>query len=151
MKKITAYTIGTVLGFGYLPLAPGTWGSLAALITIFFIPLPNLYNLILVFILFITGVFSASFIEKDSGKHDAGIIVIDEYLGQWITLLFLPHSYLILVSGFILFRVFDIFKPLFINRIQSLPKGWGVMMDDVLAGIYANIILQILVLTGIFS
>ncbi len=149
MKRITAYGIGTVFGCGYLPLAPGTWGSLAALLTIYFLPVPVIYDLIILMFLFVSGIWSATFIEKDSGKHDASFIVIDEFLGQWITLIYLPQSNMILICGFILFRIFDIFKPLFISRIQNLPKGWGIIMDDVLAGIYANILMQLLVMTGV--
>ena len=90
-------------------------------------------------------------IEKNDGT-DPGHIVIDEIAGQWLTFLFIGHlSVVIVLAGFILFRLFDILKPLGINKIQELKGGWGVMLDDVLAAIYANTILHLLILTGIIS
>ena len=80
--------------------------------------------------------------EKDWG-HDAGKIVIDEVVGMWITLWLVPKSLMLYAIGFVLFRVFDILKPLGVRQSQKLPGGWGVMVDDLLAGVYANLILQL--------
>ena len=74
--------------------------------------------------------------------HDPSEVVIDEAVGMWIALFMLPHSIAIYSMAFILFRIFDIFKPSFIYRVQNLPSGWGIMMDDVLAGIIAWLICQ---------
>ena len=74
--------------------------------------------------------------------HDPSEVVIDEAVGMWITLYMLPHSIAIYSMAFILFRIFDIFKPSFIYRVQNLPGGWGIMMDDVLAGIFTLLICQ---------
>lgn len=81
--------------------------------------------------------------EKDWG-HDSGRIVWDEVVGMMITVAALPKEWLIYLVAFIVFRFFDILKPFPVNKSQNLPHGWGVMVDDVLAGIYANIVLQIL-------
>jgi phosphatidylglycerophosphatase A len=91
----------------------------------------------------IYGVWGASKVEAEWGK-DSSRVVIDEVSGMMITLLFIPITMFNLMIGLLLFRFFDIVKPLFIKRLEILPKGWGVMADDVLAGIYSNIILQIL-------
>jgi phosphatidylglycerophosphatase A len=91
----------------------------------------------------IYGVWGANKVEAEWGK-DSSRVVIDEVSGMMITLLFIPITTFNLMIGLLLFRFFDIVKPLFIKRLENLPKGWGVMADDVLAGIYSNIILQIL-------
>lgn len=139
---------GTGAGSGYSPLAPGTAGSLLALVVYFLFPLEPLYWVLIAIIVMLIGIPVSSHIEKDRGE-DAGLIVIDEIAGQWITLLFLPRTGIILLLGFILFRVFDIWKPFPIDRSQRLKGGLGVMADDVLAGVLANIILHVIVWTGI--
>ncbi|PJJ83420.1 phosphatidylglycerophosphatase A family protein [Mucilaginibacter auburnensis] len=90
------------------------------------------------------GVFVGNKVEPYWGK-DSYRVVIDEVAGMWITVLFLPPSLSLLIAGFILFRFFDIVKPLGVRRMEVFPGGWGVMADDVLAGIYANIVLQVAV------
>ena len=75
-------------------------------------------------------------------EHDPSEVVIDEAVGMWIALFMLPHSIVIYSMAFILFRIFDIFKPSYIYRVQNLPGGWGIMMDDVLAGIITWLICQ---------
>ena len=141
------YTIATFFGIGYFPKAPGTAGSLVGLLLFWFIALPSLPLLIMLTCVFLIGVWVATEVEKSAGD-DPGIVVIDEVLGQGIALLFLPHEILIYVAAFILFRIFDIWKPFPIDQSQRLPKGWGVMTDDLLAGIYANLILQIFLFYG---
>jgi len=81
--------------------------------------------------------------EKDLGK-DSKKIVIDEILGYLVAILFMPHSLLVAIYAFIAFRVFDVAKPPIIDEMQNLPHGWGVVADDLLAGLYANIVLQII-------
>lgn len=150
-QKITFSTVlGSLLLVGFIPVAPGTFGSLAAYgiylllpATLFSGNMQYLLLLIVALAAFISvPICTAS--EKILGK-DAGSIVIDELIGYFVATLFLPHTWLIGLYAFVLFRVFDIAKPYPIYRIQSLPKGWGVVADDVLAGVYANILLQILI------
>lgn len=90
------------------------------------------------------GVYVGNQVEPEWGK-DSYRVVIDEVAGMWITVLFIPQTLPLLITGFILFRFFDIVKPLYIRRMEAFKGGWGVMLDDVLAGIYANIVLQVIV------
>ncbi len=130
---------------GYIPFAPGSWISLLVVILVWFWQPPFLLLLGLVVISFFGGVIIATFAER-IWEHDSGKIVIDEFLGMLVALFFLPHKLLFYGLSLILFRFFDIVKPLFIRKFEKLPSGWGVMADDLLAGIYANLVVQILVL-----
>ncbi len=151
--RTLARLFGTGFGTGYLPYFPGTWGSLMALILAWFIPhftsLPTFFYLIIGS--FAIGVWAGGEVEKDYGK-DAKEITIDEFVGQWITLLFVPKTMLAFALAFIFFRFFDVAKVEPINKLQKLPKGWGVMADDVVAGIYANLCVHLtLWIVGRFS
>jgi len=90
------------------------------------------------------SVFFISEAEKVLG-HDNGMIIIDEFWGYMVAVLFLPKTLFVVIAAFVLFRIFDIFKPEPVDMLQKLPAGWGVMVDDLMAGVYANIVLQILV------
>jgi phosphatidylglycerophosphatase A len=92
----------------------------------------------------VIGFWAGSIVEKEQGK-DPGIIVIDEMVGQWCALLFLPFTIPIFIASFFLFRAFDIIKPFPARKSEDLKGGAGIMIDDIIAGIYANIILQIIV------
>ena len=141
------YLIATFLGSGYFPKAPGTAGSFAGLLLFWFLPMQQPgFVLVLIFILFI-GVRSAFYVEQAEGK-DPGKVVIDEVLGQGVALLFLPHQLFFFGSAFVLFRIFDIWKPFPVKQLEQLPGGWGIMADDVMAGVYANLILQFLLFFG---
>jgi len=91
------------------------------------------------------GIYVGNKVEAFWGK-DSYRVVIDEVAGMMVTMVFIPHNAWLLLAGFILFRFFDILKPLFIRRLEALPGGTGVMMDDILAGIYGNIVLQVAIL-----
>lgn len=133
-------TLGPV---GYLPHAPGTWGTAAALLFLMLLkPSMPLHAAIAVLTVLI-GVASSHKAEKAFNKKDSGHIVIDEFAGYLVSTAFLPASWGYLFSAFILFRVFDILKPPPAKRLERLPGGWGVMVDDVAAGIYTNLILQL--------
>lgn len=138
--------IATGLYSGKMKKAPGTWGSLAAFVPWFFmkdLPLGS-YLLILVAV-FVLGFFVSGSAEKILDSPDAGCIVIDEFLGMFITLLAVPASPWACLLGFILFRIFDIFKPFPVSWFdQRIHGGIGIMMDDVVAGIYALISLQVI-------
>ena len=142
LKKI-AYIIATGFGSGYSPLIPGTAGSFIALMIFILAPLDNASWLIICLIVFFTGVWAAQIVEKEHGK-DPGLVVIDEFVGQWISLLFLPRIFLVFIAAFIIFRILDILKPFPANDSQKLAHGWGIMIDDVIAGIYTNLIIQLL-------
>jgi len=102
---------------------------------------PLLLSIIITLIINCAGVWSSSIVETDWGK-DPSKVVIDEVAGMAVSLLFLPVNVKYLIVAFILFRFFDITKPMFIRKMEQLPAGWGIMADDVLAGIYTNVLLQ---------
>jgi len=151
IKKHSSYAVCTVLGAGYFPFAPGTFASILAAILVYLLQ-PQLFILSLAIIFaFSSGIIFSKEVEKNDGK-DPKHVVIDEVAGQWITFLFIVDtSFIIIISGLFLFRGFDILKPFGINRIQDKENGWGVMLDDILAGIYSNIILQILIIAGLIQ
>lgn len=141
--KFIAYFFATGFGTGYLPLAPGTAGSLLALLVYYFFPLTPVSWLIISLFFLGFGLWAGGVVENEKGK-DPGIVVIDEMVGQWCALLFLPKTYPILLMGFLLFRLLDIIKPYPAGRLERLKGGSGIMFDDVIAGVYTNIILQII-------
>ena len=136
--------IATGLYSGYLPIAPGTWGSLVGLLLVFllnYLTLP--VYVIITGILFVIGIFSAGEAEKILDNRDPGIVVIDEIVGMLITMIAVPLNPLTMLLGFFLFRAFDIVKPFPVNIFdQRFHGGVGIMLDDVVAGIYSLIILQ---------
>ncbi len=145
--------IGSGFGSGYLPKSPGTWGSLFALIPIYFIF--HSHNALIYLVLFIVissllNLWVSNTCEEVWGE-DPGRMVIDEWAGQAVTFLTiasmgsLKADLTIFCIGFILFRFFDILKPLGINKIQNLKSGFGILADDLLAGFYALICLKTLI------
>ena len=146
MNTKIANWFSTVLKIGYLPSAPGTWGSLAAFLVWYVIigHISSITLIVLIAVIFALGVYASSITEINLRKNDPSIVVIDEWVGQWISLLFLSKSFLWGLVAFALFRLFDIWKPYPINKLDNLNSGWGIMLDDVLAGIYALIGVQLL-------
>jgi phosphatidylglycerophosphatase A len=138
--------LATGLYVGKIPKAPGTWGSLAALLPWLLIKdLPLTTYLIVLLGVFVLGFFVAGMAEKLLDSPDAGCIVIDEFLGMFITLTAAPANPLAWLLGFALFRLFDITKPWPVCWFdRHIHGGTGIMMDDVVAGIYALICLQVL-------
>jgi len=127
--------VATFFYLGKLPFAPGSWGSLGALLLWLLLPVTFSVHLSVIIILFVLGVYSSSRMAQYLDDHDPSEVVIDEVVGMGISLFMLPHSLGLYFLAFILFRVFDILKPSFIYRIQNLSGGWGIMLDDVLAGL----------------
>ena len=138
--------IATGLYSGYLPKAPGTWGSLVGLLLFFLLHTLSLpVYLAVVAGLFVVGSFAAGEAEKILDNRDPGLVVIDEIVGILITMIAVPATPLAMALGFILFRIFDILKPFPVNFFdQRFHGGLGIMLDDVMAGIYSLIILQFL-------
>lgn len=131
---------------GYIPVAPGTFGTLVA------IPLCYLLSRLgpvqaILFLLIFTGfaVWIAGEAERVFNKKDSRLIVIDEMAGFLVTLFLIPWSVKSIAVGFFLFRLIDIAKPFPIRRLERLPGGWGVVTDDLLAGVYANAILRVII------
>lgn len=158
----------TTFGVGYLPLAPGTWGSMVGvLIYLFFARLESnfgvyflrqgwsetqvaawihAFNLIIFLLFCLLGIWAASRAVKLLQDKDPPQAVVDEVIGQLIVFLFIPFDahWFYIVSGFLLFRLFDIWKPYPINSLQNLPAGIGVCADDILAGVYGGTCLALL-------
>lgn len=131
---------------GYVPLAPGTAGSLVGLACFGAVRLlgGGWAELALAAAVTGCGVWAATAAERHFGRSDPGVIVIDEVAGMLLTLLWLPVSWQGAVAGFLLFRLFDVIKPFPARRVERLSGGWGVMADDVAAGAYAHVALRIL-------
>jgi len=142
LKKINHF-LATGFYSGHLPYAPGTWGSLLMVLLVFTFPLLN--NIYFISALSIGGIAIADFEERQTGIKDDSKIVIDEMAGQLLAYYTLPLNIPVLIGGFILFRIFDITKPWLIDKVQALPSGWGVILDDILAGLTTLIILKIII------
>jgi phosphatidylglycerophosphatase A len=146
-KTKWAFAVATFFGAGYGKPGPGTWGSVAAvLLWGAFVwlahPTPQVLLLVLsagVALTLLFGIPAATIAARESGIEDPGFVVIDEVAGQWIALLFAPAGWPHAILALILFRLFDITKPYPIRKLESLPGGWGIVLDDVLAGLYALI------------
>ncbi|MDB4533258.1 phosphatidylglycerophosphatase A [Vicingaceae bacterium] len=145
--KLTA----TALGAGYSPFAPGTAGAIVGCIALW---LFEKYNIVsttdtpilfigLILITTVLGIIATDKLEEEWGK-DPSKVVLDEVIGVWIAMMFVPFSLFNVLLAFGLFRYFDIAKPLGIRNLETLKGGVGVMADDMLAGIYSNITLQII-------
>ena len=145
MSKL-AVAIATWFGCGYFPLGPGTAGSLAAIgIAYGLVRAAHwqpLYFAALALILLPVGIWSASVTAKKSKSKDPGIVVVDEVLGQWITLAGATSlNWKSWLAAFCLFRLFDIWKPPPVRQLEALPSGSGIVADDVMAGIYGALVL----------
>ncbi|UBM63431.1 phosphatidylglycerophosphatase A [Candidatus Sulfidibacterium hydrothermale] len=150
LYKLTASGLGT----GYFPVAPGTAGAALGILLFYgfnqelyalhvdpvWIPVSQLIVILLISWL---GVYSIKKVHQ-TWEHDAQTIVIDEIVGVWIAAYALPLRWQYYLYAFILFRLFDIYKPLFIRKIDKLKNDWSVMLDDMLAGVYALVVLQLL-------
>jgi phosphatidylglycerophosphatase A len=142
----TAQVLATAAGLGYAPVAPGTFGAAVGvvwyLVTRGWTPAGQIIGLVL---LSLVGVWAASTAARVAGRDDPSHVVIDEVAGQALTLACLDLSPLGLLIGFGLFRLFDIAKPFPIRRFEHLPGGWGIMADDLMAGVYGWVSLKVLV------
>jgi phosphatidylglycerophosphatase A len=145
MIRFLTNLVSTVIFVGYIPFASGTFGSLAALFFIYYVKPDNILLIMFGFVGFFLGVFCAHKTEEESDIKDDKKIVIDEFVGYIVSVLFLPRSMVYLISAFILFRFFDILKPFPIRVVERKIKGGlGIMIDDIIAAIPVNIILQII-------
>lgn len=156
----------TTFGVGYLPIAPGTWGSLVGAGFYFFLAnsfhsfryssqlaapeyfVATIHAAILIGLLLfcLLGIWASSHAIELLGHTDPSQAVVDEVMGQLIVFLFIPFttSWVIILAGFLLFRLFDIWKPYPIDHLQDLPGGIGICADDILAGVYAGVCLSII-------
>jgi len=147
--------ISTCLGIGYTPKGGGTIAAAVCCIAWYFAWVggnehfsTQWLQLALTGVLLALGIWSANKVEAEWGE-DSYRVVIDEVAGMCLTLCFVPVRWQFIAIGLLLFRFFDIAKPLGIRKMENLSSGWGVMMDDMLAGVYANLLLQIVVFSKI--
>ncbi len=156
LYKIIASGFGT----GYAPVAPGTAGSILGIIIFYFFNgflhdlqissrFVYMLNCVVIILIVFIGVRSIKKVHA-VWEHDASKIVIDEIAGVWIAAYAVPFKWQYYLYALILFRLFDITKPLFIRKIDKMQGDWSVMLDDVLAGIYASFVIQLIILFKIF-
>lgn len=154
MANLVHKSIATGLGTGFIPFAPGTFGTLAGVIVLLVLNwlLPGYFSggfkqahylFFLVLAVSILGAWSIKALIIEWGK-DPQRVVIDEIAGVWISMIGIPVNLVNLGIAFVLFRVFDIWKPLGIRKMESIPGGWGVLLDDLLAGVYVCAIMHLL-------
>lgn len=151
-----ATLVATFFGAGRLRPAPGTWGSLATALLWWLLAshLPAAARVPVILVLIVVavaiGIPAATLEARGCGKKDPSHVVIDEVAGQLITYIACPIVWQALFAGFILFRAFDIVKPPPVRQLEALPEGTGIVVDDLAAGVYALIVLQLLLHFGVF-
>jgi phosphatidylglycerophosphatase A len=142
-----ATLVATGLGSGYSPVAPGTAGSAVGLLLFWPLArLPVAAQAAATVLVFLVGVAAASHVARRLGLEDPGLVVIDEVAGMWATLLFLPLTPFTAAVGFFAFRAMDVWKPWPARSLEDLPHGWGIMADDLMAGVYANLLVRLALL-----
>lgn len=150
MSRLTATGarwLATALGSGYAPVAPGTAGSAVGLLLFWplaAIPWPA--QVVCCVALFLVGTAASGLVALEVGRKDPGLVVVDEVLGMWVTLVALPLSPLTAIVGFVAFRAMDVWKPWPARSLEALPGGWGIMADDAAAGVYANLLVRVALL-----
>ncbi|MDD4898979.1 MAG: phosphatidylglycerophosphatase A [Candidatus Omnitrophica bacterium] len=143
--------ISTFFYVGYLPLMPGTFGSFAGLVVYFFIKNNPLFYFLFTLVLLIIGLWASKEAERVFRKKDPKYVVIDEVVGMLITLFLVPFDLRLILIGFFLFRLFDTLKPFPVSSFQHTKGAIGVMGDDVVAALLANLVLQLLVRFAVFK
>lgn len=145
--KTLARVISTWFGCGYAPVGPGTAGSLAAIVIAWPLSaqLPPFAFAILGVILAIPGIWAAGVTARELNRKDPGLVVVDEVVGQWITLAGASQlDWKTFLAAFVLFRLFDIWKPPPVRQLEKLPSGLGIVADDAMAGVYGAAVLYLL-------
>ncbi len=143
MKDFLIRSIATVFGVGYFPAAPGSAATVVGVAIVYCLGNNLAVFTVLLLVLLFLGVVTSGLIEKQLNRKDPAIACIDEVVGVMIALWGLPVIWPVMIIGFFLFRAFDMFKIYPINKLEALPGGWGIMLDDCMAGVYTNIVLRI--------
>jgi phosphatidylglycerophosphatase A len=141
-QRWIATFVASVAYLGYSPLAPGTVGTLAAFAVYWWLVPAGFWVLVVGAVAIAVGIWAGDVAEKVWQKKDPGRVCVDEFAAYFVAVAFLPKTAAYAVAAFVLSRVFDILKPFPAGRSQRLPGGWGIMADDVVAAVYANLILQ---------
>jgi phosphatidylglycerophosphatase A len=134
--------LASVFGAGYAPVASGTVGSFVTVVAIWLLPLTPLRIAVALVVVILVGIWAGSRVERVLGKKDPGVIVIDEVAGMLLSVILLPRTIPVLITAFLLFRLFDIWKPFPARESQALTGGVGVMVDDLIAGFYTLILIM---------
>lgn len=151
-NNVLAIFLATGFGSGYSPFAPGTAGTLVAVpLAVLFMPAGFVAQALVVAAVCAVAIWSAGVAAPTFGLKDPGQIVIDEIAGFFVTVAFLPADWPTLAVGFVLFRVLDIVKPAPCRWAETLPGGLGIVADDLLAGVYANLVIRMLCISGVLS
>jgi phosphatidylglycerophosphatase A len=138
-----ALAVATGLGCGFAPVAPGTAGAALGLVAFWpLAALPFPLQAAATLALCAAGVAAAGAVARRVGRHDPGLVVVDEIAGVWVSLLLLPLTPATAAAAFVLFRVMDVVKPWPARQLEALPGGWGIVADDLMAGLYANLLLR---------
>ena len=142
-----ARLLATGLGSGHSPVAPGTAGSAVGLLLFWpLASLPVALQVAACVVLFFAGALASTRVSRGLGEKDPGLVVVDEIVGMWVTLIGLPFLPVTAAAGFVLFRAMDVVKPWPARDLERWPGGWGIMADDVAAGIYAHLLLRVVLL-----
>ena len=145
-RRVVPLALATVFGVGYIPFAPGTFGSAAGLLVWWLLPASVAAQSMAIIALFVVGSWSGGVAEHHFGGTDPSYVVIDEVMGMLITLFLNPVGGWGAVAAFLLFRAADVIKPFPSNRFERIPGGVGVMADDAMAAVYANLALRVVLL-----
>jgi len=150
-RTTLAWLLASFFGVGFLRPGPGTWASACTALLWWaassFLAPPAIrwfYCILAACIVITVGIHVSTIVARESGVADPGYVVIDEVAGQLIAMIMVPHRWKYILASFILFRGFDILKPPPLRQLERLPEGSGIMLDDVGAGVYANIVVQLL-------
>lgn len=149
-REFLLYLIASGFFTGRLPLAPGTWGSLLAVLVVGGLAFlrPSLLfpvQVVLFWLAVLAALLSAGAVARREGASDPSVVVIDEIAGQWLCLLFVPPTALGLGAGFVLFRLLDLWKPFPARQSEQLPGAAGILLDDLIAGLYAGLLILLVV------
>ncbi len=145
MKNSIAKIIATFFYVGLIPIGPGTFGTLAAIPLFYALSFTPIYlYLAITVVIILISVWASTIAEQIFGKTDPGQVVADEVCGYLVTMILVPPTITNIFFGFLLFRIFDMTKPYPTRKFEKLPGGWGIVMDDVMAGVYSCVTLHIL-------
>jgi len=146
--NVIALALATALGTGYVPFAPGTFGSAAGLVLWWLLPASAPIQAAAIVMVFAAGAWSGTVAERHFKGTDPGPVVLDEVLGMMITLFLNPVGWSGAIIGFLLFRVADIIKPYPANKLEALHGGLGIMADDAMAAVYSNLALRVVIVVA---
>ncbi|MFA5287062.1 MAG: phosphatidylglycerophosphatase A [Candidatus Omnitrophota bacterium] len=145
MVKFSVKLLSTFFYIGYLPLIPGTFGSLAGVVLFFLVKITALNYTLFTLAIIVLGFLVCGQAEKAAQKKDPSCVVIDEVSGMLLSFLFIPYDIKLVIIAFILFRILDMLKPYPAGRLERLKGSVGIMSDDLIAGLYTNLILQVVI------